>query len=76
MLLPRVRVPLVLEDVRAFQPLQCFLGLVVAEKADELSRRFHFYLWRDATRPGWTQVRWVTSWDTTESDVDELLGEL
>ena len=47
-----------------------------AEKADELSRRFHFYLWRDATRPGWTQVRWVTSWDTTESDVDELLGEL
>ena len=37
--------------------------------ADELRRRFRFYDWNPATR----EVRWMTAFDTTEEDVDELV---
>lgn len=37
-----------------------------------LQERFRFYVWNDARN----EVRWVTSWDTTEEDVDALVDAL
>jgi threonine aldolase len=39
------------------------------ERIPELQARFHFYTWAGDV----PMVRWVTSWDTTEQDVDALL---
>lgn len=33
---------------------------------------FHFYFWDEATG----EVRWMCSWDTTETDVDEFAGAI
>ncbi|HET7475249.1 MAG TPA: beta-eliminating lyase-related protein [Dermatophilaceae bacterium] len=37
-----------------------------AEVTARLQRRFPFYVWDESTG----EVRWMTSWDTTEADVD------
>lgn len=47
-------------------------AVLPAEKIAPLQERFHFYVW-DEDR---FLVRWVTSWDTEESDVDALLAAL
>lgn len=47
-------------------------AVLPAEKIAPLQERFHFYLWDE---PG-NVVRWVTSWDTTEGDVDALVAAL
>jgi threonine aldolase len=47
-------------------------AILPAEKIAPLQERFHFYLWDE---PG-NVVRWVTSWDTTEGDVDALVAAL
>jgi len=40
-----------------------------------LQEKFHFYTWEEGSEEsGVDCVRWVTSWDTTESEVDELLA--
>lgn len=41
-----------------------------------LQDRFHFYTWAEEAAAGMHEVRWVTSWDTTESDVDGLVAAL
>ena len=41
-----------------------------------LAERFRFYTWVEEFEPGYSSVRWVTSWDTTESDIDELVAAL
>lgn len=41
-----------------------------------LQERFHFYTWEEGIAPGTSLVRWVTSWDTEQGDVDALLGAL
>ena len=38
--------------------------------ADELRQRFRFYDWNPAIR----EVRWMTSFDTSEQDVDDFVG--
>jgi len=37
--------------------------------ADELREQFRFYDWNPASR----EVRWMTSFDTTERDVDRFV---
>ena len=46
------------------------------ERIGELAARFHFYTWQSGVSAGHSLVRWVTSWDTTAEDVDELLAAL
>ena len=41
-----------------------------------LADRFRFYTWVEDFEPGYSSVRWVTSWDTTQEDVDELVAAL
>jgi threonine aldolase len=50
---------------------------VSAERLPELQERFHFYTWDGAPdEQGRRLVRWVTSFDTETSDVDELVAAL
>ena len=42
----------------------------------ELQERFHFYAWEEGLAEGRSLVRWVTSWDTTSVEVDELVRAL
>jgi len=37
-----------------------------------LQREFPFYVWNEATG----QVRWMTSWATTEADVDAFAARI
>jgi len=43
-----------------------------AEEIARLQERFHFYVWDEPRNV----VRWVTSWDTEERDVDEFVEAL
>ncbi|PKQ15176.1 MAG: threonine aldolase [Actinobacteria bacterium HGW-Actinobacteria-7] len=47
-------------------------AILPAQKIAPLQERFHFYIWDE---PGHI-VRWVTSWDTTQDDVDALITAL
>jgi len=47
-------------------------AVLPADKIAPLAERFHFYVWDE---PG-NVVRWVTSWDTTNADVDALIEAL
>ncbi|MDH4140318.1 MAG: low specificity L-threonine aldolase [Coriobacteriia bacterium] len=53
---------------------------VFADLPDEwvpaLEERFRFYTWGQGHDPGMSVVRWVTSWDTREEDVDALLKDV
>lgn len=40
------------------------------EKEDKLAEHYHFYFWNDAAN----EIRLVTSFDTTEEDVDQLIA--
>ncbi|MER7796548.1 beta-eliminating lyase-related protein [Microbacterium sp. NPDC096154] len=40
--------------------------------ADRLRERFRFYDWNEATR----EVRWLTSFDTTEADIDAFVAAI
>lgn len=51
-------------------------ALLSAETDEAIRSRFHYYAWRESVRPGVHEVRWVTSWDTTEGDVDALIDAL
>jgi threonine aldolase len=46
-----------------------------AEIVPALQEEFHFYTW-EAGVDGRDCVRWVTSWDTTEEEVDALLAAI
>lgn len=51
-------------------------ALLPAQRVASLQERFHFYTWVEDAAPGMYEVRWVTSWDTTQSDVDALVDAL
>ena len=42
----------------------------------EVQDRFHFYAWEEGLAENKSLVRWVTSWDTTGVEVDELVRAL
>lgn len=50
---------------------QLFLTLP-REKADKLHEKYYFYFWNEAI----SEIRLVTSFDTTEEDIDELIAYL
>lgn len=52
-------------------------ALLSADQIDATQERFRYYVWDAKPMPdGRSTVRWVTSWDTAEEDVDALLAEL
>jgi threonine aldolase len=52
-------------------------ALLPAETVAPMQERFRFYTWDETPDDrGRLLVRWVTSWDTRETDVDELVGAL
>jgi threonine aldolase len=51
-------------------------ALVADDAIPELQGRFHFYAWEEGLAEGRSLVRWVTSWDTTTVEVDELIRAL
>jgi len=52
-------------------------ALLPAESVPELAERFGFYTWKETPdEAGRILVRWVTSWDTQEEDVEEFAGAL
>lgn len=59
---------------RFTQPTEANILLLHVPKAvsDKLLERYFFYVWDE----GASEIRLVTSWDTTESDVDEFLSYL
>ncbi|MEY4742253.1 MAG: hypothetical protein RL672_1003 [Actinomycetota bacterium] len=46
--------------------------ILPTDVAERVLEAYRFYVWNQATG----QVRWMCSWDTTESDVDGILGVL
>jgi threonine aldolase len=51
-------------------------ALVADDAIPELQERFHFYAWEEGLAEGRSLVRWVTSWDTTAVEVDDLIRAL
>lgn len=43
--------------------------ILPADVTERLQENFKFYVWNQATG----EVRWMCSWDTTESDVDDFI---
>ena len=63
-----------LPHVELTQPVdtnQIFLS-VPEEAIARLAEHYFFYVWNEATH----EVRFVTSWDTTDEDIDGLVGTL
>ena len=58
----------VIDGVRVTRPVQAnaVFAIVPGEVTPRLQARFPFYVWDAAVG----EVRWMTSWDTTEADVD------
>jgi len=56
------------------QPVQAneVFAVLPREITPALLERFRFYVWDKSAN----EVRWVTSWDTAEEDVDELVAAL
>ncbi len=60
--------------VEVTQPVQAneVFAVLPPDITPALQERFRFYVWDESRN----EVRWVTSWDTTEEDVDELVAAL
>lgn len=60
------------------QPAQAneVFALLPRELAAALAERFRFYVWDERPGAADVEVRWVTSWDTAEGDVDGLVAAL
>ncbi|WP_309067693.1 beta-eliminating lyase-related protein [Microbacterium sp.] len=63
-----------IRDVSFTQPTQTngIFAILPSGAADRLRERFRFYDWNEATG----EVRWLTSWDTTEADVDAFVAAI
>jgi threonine aldolase len=58
--------------VRITQEVQGSAVFAILPRAvtERLQQQFHFYFWNNSI----DEVRWMTSWATSEADVDELLA--
>ncbi len=57
--------------VRAVEANAVF-AILPAEVTERLQQRFKFYIWNQATG----EVRWMCSWDNTETDVDQFAAAI
>lgn len=61
-------------DVKFTQPVESnqLFFIMPRQKEDKLQEHYHFYFWNEAAN----EMRLVTSWDTTEEDVERLIEEV
>ena len=61
-------------DVTFTQPVESnqLFFIMPREKEDKLQEFYHFYFWNDAMN----EMRLVTSWDTTDEDIDSLIERI
>lgn len=61
-------------DVKFTQPMESnqLFFIMPKEKEEKLHEKYYFYYWNEAVG----EMRLVTSWDTTEEDVDGLIAYL
>ena len=62
--------------VRITRPVQAnaVFALLPPDAVGPLQERFGFYVWDERNGSPDLEVRWMCSWDTTESDVDDLVA--
>ncbi|MBQ9469948.1 MAG: low specificity L-threonine aldolase [Bacteroidales bacterium] len=61
-------------QVQITQPVQsnAVFATIPVQITDLLQREFAFYIWDEARN----EVRWMTSWDTTEADIDRFVNTI
>lgn len=61
-------------EIKITQPVQAnaVFAIVPAEYIATLQKKFFFYVWNEFTN----EVRWMTSFDTTEEDIDLFVTEI
>lgn len=61
-------------QVRITQPVQsnAVFAIIPPAITDLLQREFAFYIWDETTN----EARWMTSWDTTEEDIDRFVNTI
>ena len=45
-------------------------AIIPQEIIESLQREYFFYVWNEHTN----EVRWMTSWDTTDDDIDQFVS--
>ncbi len=63
-----------ISGVKVTQAVQAnaVLAIIPADVTERLQKRFRFYTWDEATG----EVRWMTTFDTTEQDVDDFAAAI
>jgi threonine aldolase len=63
-----------LNGIKITQPVQSngLFVILPSDVAERLQKRFFFYPWNEEI----SEYRWMTSWDTTEEDVNEFVSLL
>jgi threonine aldolase len=63
-----------ISQIHITQPVEsnAVFAILPREIIAELQKRFFFYIWNETT----SEVRWMTSYDTTREDIDRFVGEL
>jgi len=66
------------KDIEIAFPVEAneVFALLPDDLIPDLMNRFHFYAWEEGIVENRSLVRWVTSWDTTATEVDELVRAL
>jgi len=61
-------------QIRLTQPVEAnaVFAILPAEIIAELQKKFFFYVWNEMT----SEVRWMTSYDTTKEDIDRFIKEV
>ena len=56
------------------QPVQAnaVFAILPPQHIEELQKKFFFYVWNEKT----SEVRWMTSFDTTENDIEQFVAEI
>ena len=63
-----------ISQITITQPVQAnaVFAILPPEYIEELQKKFFFYVWNEKT----SEVRWMTSFDTTAEDIDLFVAEI
>jgi len=63
-----------ISQIRITQPVEAnaVFAILPKETISELQKKFFFYVWNEAI----SEVRWMTSYDTTKEDIDQFIQEV